>query len=67
MHFVERKSRKQFYRDEFCALAYESQIKNKIVMNCGRAREKKEGIFCAVYFLRREFFEICVLSQGILN
>ena len=27
--------------------------------------KKKEGIFCTVYFVRRNFFNICVLSQCI--
>ena len=42
-------------------LIYESQIKSKTVTSWS-SRKKKEGIFCTVYFVRREFFNICVLS-----
>ena len=31
-----------------------------------RSRKKKEGIFCTVYFVRRKFFNICVLSHCIV-
>ena len=30
------------------------------------SRLKKEGIFCIAYFVRKKFFNICVLSQCIL-
>ena len=36
-------------------LIQESQIKSKSVMSWS-SRKKKEGIFCTVYFVRREFF-----------
>ena len=36
-------------------LIKESQIKIKTVMSWS-LRKKKEGIFCTVYFVRREFF-----------
>ena len=32
----------------------------------GARKRKKEGIFSTVYFVRRNFFNICVLSQFIL-
>ena len=35
-------------------LIQESQIKSKTVMSW-RSQKKKEGIFCAVYFVWREF------------
>ena len=41
------------------------QIKSKTVMSWS-SRKKKEGIFCTVYFVRRNFFNICVLSQCIV-
>ena len=31
----------------------------------GKPRWKKGGIFCNVYFARRKFFMICVLTQCI--
>ena len=46
-------------------LIWELQIKGKIVMSC-ISRVKKEGIFCTVYFVRRKFFLIFVLSQCIV-
>ena len=30
-------------------------------------RKKKQGIFCTVYFVRRNFFSICVLFQYIVQ
>ena len=47
-------------------LMLESQIKNKTVMRWS-SRKKKEGIFCTVYFVQRDFFfKIFVLSQCIV-
>ena len=48
-------------------LITESHIKSKTVMSWS-LRKKEKGIFCAVYFVRREFFsKICVLSQCIVS
>ena len=48
-------------------LIQESQIKSKTVMSWSQ-RKKKEGIFCTVYFVRREFFcLICVFSHYIVS
>ena len=54
-------------------LIKESQIKSKTVISWS-SRKKKEGIFCTVYFVRREFFFLrikflrsffCVLSHAL--
>ena len=46
-------------------LILKSQIESKTVMSWS-SRKKKEGIFCTVYFVRKEFFKICVLSDCIV-
>ena len=46
-------------------LIQESQIKSKTVMSW-ISRKKKESIFCIVYFVRREFFNISFLSQCLV-
>ena len=43
----------------------ESQIKSKTTMSWN-SQKKKESTFCTVYFVRRKFFSICVLSQYIV-
>ena len=49
-------------------LIQESQIKGETVMNWS-SRRKKQGIFRAVYFVRRKFFKyFCFISmQSLLN
>ena len=48
-------------------LIQESQIKSKTVMSW--SSRKKKGIFCTVYFVRREFFkDLCFISMDcVLN
>ena len=45
-------------------LIRELQIQGKTVMSLS-SRKIIEGIFCTVYFVRRKFFNICVLCQCI--
>ena len=48
-------------------LIQESQIKNKTVMSRSLPK-KKEGIFCTIYFIRTNFFNICFISiYSLLN
>ena len=46
------------FRDEPCASGHkkEPQIKSKTVVSW-TSRKKKEGIFCTVYFVQKNFFE----------
>ena len=46
-------------------LILESQSKINTVMSWS-SRKKKKGIFCTVYFVRRNFLKIFVLSQRIV-
>ena len=46
-------------------LIWELQIKRKAVMSWS-SRKKKEDVFCTVYLVRRNFFNIYVLSQCIV-
>ena len=46
-------------------LIRELQIKSKTVMNCGLQKEK-EGIFCTIYFVRKNLLSIWALSQCIV-
>ena len=43
-------------------LIEELHIKSKTVMSWS-SWKKKEGIFCTIYFVQRNFFNICVLSK----
>ena len=46
-------------------LIWASQIKSKIMISCS-LRKKNKCIICTIYFVRKKFFNICVLSQCIL-
>ena len=46
-------------------LRQESQIKSKTVMSWS-SRKKKEGIFYTVSFVRKNFFNICILFQCVV-
>ena len=46
-------------------ILHDCTFKSKSVMSWS-SRKKKEGIFCTVYFARRNFFNIRVLSQCIV-
>ena len=81
MHFVEQKYKRYIRKTKWnwkwkipltvlegrtlCFGSYKNQIKSKTVMTWS-SWKKKEGIFCTVYFVRRKFFNICVLSQCIV-
>ena len=45
-------------------LIQEWQFKNKTVISWS-SREKKEGIFCTVYFVRRKFFLTFVFCLNV--
>ena len=51
-------------RRTFCFSSYKiwKLKKSKTVMRWSSLK-KKEGFFCSVYFVQKNFFKICVLSQ----
>ena len=49
----------------FCFSSYKNR-ELKVKLMSWSSRRKKECIFCNFYFVRRKFFNICVLSQYIL-
>ena len=46
-------------------LIQESQVESNTVMSWS-SRKEKDGIFCTIYFVPKEFFSIGVLSQYIV-
>ena len=52
-------------RGTILQLIQEYQIKRKAVRSLS-SRNKKEDSFCTVYFVRRNCFDICVLSRYIV-
>ena len=46
-------------------LVWELRMKSKTVMSWSSRKKKGDDIFCNVYFVRRNFFKICVLSRCI--
>ena len=50
---------------ERCTLCFSSYKNRKLKVKLWwvGGRKRKEGIFCTVYFVRRNFFKICVLSH----
>ena len=76
IHFVEQKyylyqkrkgiengkSHTVLERRNLC-LSLKKNCKLKVKLRWVGVRERKKGIFCTVYFVQRQFFKICVLSQ----
>ena len=76
IHFVEQKyylyqkrkgiengkSHTVLERRNLC-LSLKKNCKLKVKVRWVGVRERKKGIFCTVYFVQRQFFKICVLSQ----
>ena len=54
-------------RQNLCLSSYKNRKLKIKLWWVGACERKKKGVFCNAYFVWRKFFNICVLSQCIVN